>query len=481
MTTVNSPQPLLPSLNFKVRRGDSLVQRIGSKQFPVQGQTHLTQDIKRSITELKKLKVDFFHNRGKSAQFVRHEENMLFRKILDAEIEEKKKQLRGVIPPKGEQTGLFGKEDRAKQLIIKLSGVQREKTLSEIAEIEDQKRNLKDGHPLIWNIEFAEIFFDPDKSGFDIIIGNPPYVRQEDIADPDQNLEPKEYKKALQEMVRMDFPKHFIAKMKIDGKSDLYTYFYIRSLHLLNPNGIHVFICSNSWLDVGYGTWLQYFLLKNVPVHFIIDNHARRSFASSDVNTVITVFGANKNGDSQSHLQNNLVKFVAFKQAFEDVILTENLLDIEQASEIFKKESYRVYPVAPEKLLAEGSEFESEQQEKLGIGTFIGDKWGGKYLRAPDIFFTVLEKGKGKFIKLGKIAIVNEGKPTGANDYFYVSKEAVKKFNLEKEYLKPGIMKTRGFAYYYILEQMLDRYFLVLPKERERMGNKKCRTVYFMG
>jgi len=58
-------------------------------------------------------------------------------------------------------------------------------------------------------------------------------------------------------MVRLDFPDDFPLKKKINAQSDLYTYFYIRALRLLNPKGIHTFICSNSWLDVGYGAWLQ--------------------------------------------------------------------------------------------------------------------------------------------------------------------------------------------------------------------------------
>jgi hypothetical protein len=51
---------------------------------------------------------------------------------------------------------------------------------------------------------------------------------------------------------------------------------------------------------------------------------------------------------------------------------------------------------------------------------YKGSKWGGKYLRAPDIFFTILEKGKGKLVRLGDIAEVRFGIKTGANEFFYV-------------------------------------------------------------
>lgn len=46
-------------------------------------------------------------------------------------------------------------------------------------------------------------------------------------------------------------------------------------------------------------------------------------------------------------------------------------------------------------------------------------KWG-KYLRAPDVFFTILEKGRGKLVRLGDIAEVRFGIKTGANEFFYL-------------------------------------------------------------
>lgn len=467
----HSPAPLLPSLDFKVRCGDSLVQRIGSKMFPVQGHADLPGAIKTKITELKKLKVDFFHNRGKNNVFIRQRETQIFREILDIEIAEKRRELRGLNALREKQTdlGFSGKSSLADEPQKQLE--------TEIAELEDQKQSLKDKHPLIWNIEFAEIFF--ERGGFDIIIGNPPYVRQENISDPNQQLPPKEYKAALQQMVRMDFPDHFKPTVKIDGKSDLYTYFYVRSLHLLNLTGIHVFICSNSWLDVGYGAWLQYFLLRNVPLCFIVDNHAKRSFAASDVNTIITIFSA----PAKQKQNQSAVKFVAFKQPFENVIFTENLLEIEQAHVTDTNGRYRVYPAFIESLMKEGSEFETEQQEKLSAGNYIGDKWGGKYLRAPDIFFTILEKGKDKFVKLKDVAEVRFGIKTGANDFFYliplgsgsrpnslrVRNGAGWEGEIEDQFLRPVIKSPRECPSILIEPEELKFRIFMCNKEKEAL------------
>src|SRR3990167_3413122 len=189
-------------------------------------------------------------------------------------------------------------------------------------------------------------------------------------------------------MVYGDFPREF-KKEKINAQSDLYTYFYIRSLRLLNDKGVHVFICSNSWLDVGYGVWLQKFLLNYAPVHFIFDNHSKRSFAAADVNTIISVIGAPMKKVAKDHM----VKFVVFKLPFEEVVFTENLLEIERARAVVANEKFRVYPITDEDLFKSGLEVNEDAPGIAATGKYIGEKWGGKFLRAPDIFFTILKKG----------------------------------------------------------------------------------------
>jgi len=468
-----SIDPLLPSLDFKVRCGDSLIQMIGNTIFPVTGETNLTATLKRKLTNLSKKKYEFFNNqKGTSWQLVRHEELNLFSEILNAQIEEKREALKNIFArtkaqykfeaegfpgePKTKDSGLFIEEKKALE--------------EDIESLKLQKQELKIEQPLIWKLEFAEIFF--DRGGFDIIIGNPPYVRQEEIGDPNDKIKNnKEYKKLLHKMVRADFTDYFKPKVKINGKSDLYTYFYIRSLRLLNKNGVHVFVCSNSWLDVGYGVWFQQFLLQNVPIHFIIDNHAKRSFASSDINTIITVFGApGKKIDANK----TTVKFVAFKKPFEEAIFTENLLAAENAQELTHMGDLRIYPMTHAKLLEEGTEYVSEEEKKLQSGQYIGDKWGGKYLRAPDIFFTILKKGKGKFVKLKDVADIRFGIKTGCNEFFYLTEEDVKKWKIEPEFLKPVIKSPKDCETTTINREVISQYVFICNKSKNELTGTKA-------
>ncbi len=78
-----------------------------------------------------------------------------------------------------------------------------------------------------WAVEFAEAFI---ASGFDIVVANPPYVRQELI-------------KEIKPQLAIRYPDTYT------GTSDLLCYFYSRAFELLrNPGGMLVFISSNKWL-----------------------------------------------------------------------------------------------------------------------------------------------------------------------------------------------------------------------------------------
>lgn len=88
--------------------------------------------------------------------------------------------------------------------------------------------------------------------GFDIVVGNPPYVRQEKIKDQKEALKPH-------------YPETFT------GTADLYVYFYDRALQLLRPDGILSFITSNKWYRAAYGEKLRAHLSRTTTLLHAID------------------------------------------------------------------------------------------------------------------------------------------------------------------------------------------------------------------
>lgn len=108
----------------------------------------------------------------------------------------------------------------------------------------------------------------------DIIIANPPYVRQE--------LIDKKYKHKLIEKTRSLFSAEGIG---ISARSDLYLYFILHGLYQLKQNGVLTMIIPNGWMDNDYGTSLRQLLLHHFQICSILDQ-SRRHF-DEEVNTVI--------------------------------------------------------------------------------------------------------------------------------------------------------------------------------------------------
>ncbi|EHO4167800.1 Eco57I restriction-modification methylase domain-containing protein [Campylobacter coli] len=140
--------------------------------------------------------------------------------------------------------------------------------------------NLENNHPFEWRFEFPEILDDDGNfQGFDLIIGNPPYIRQEEIKELKPNLA-KNYK-------------------VYKGTSDIYTYFYELGFNVLKDRGgVLSYITSNKYTRAGYGEALREFLLKNVSILDYIDLNGIKVFDSATVDTSILSFEKLKSKDS---------------------------------------------------------------------------------------------------------------------------------------------------------------------------------------
>src|SRR3989344_5284687 len=84
-----------------------------------------------------------------------------------------------------------------------------------------------------------------------------------------------------------------------------------------------------------------------------------------------------------------------------------------------------------------------EPKKRFSTGHYAGNKWGGKYLRAPDIFYTILKKGKGKLVDFRRLAKIDFGNKTGVNEFFFISSDIQNEWKIEKEFLSPIIKSPK--------------------------------------
>ncbi len=135
-----------------------------------------------------------------------------------------------------------------------------------------QDENERYANAFEWRFEFPEVLDDEgDFLGFDCIIGNPPYIRQEHIKDLKPLLE-KQYQ---------DF---------YNSTADIYTYFFALAFHLLKEKGFNAFITSNKYTRAKYGAKLRELLLKKTTIFSYMELNALKVFESAAVDTSITNF-----------------------------------------------------------------------------------------------------------------------------------------------------------------------------------------------
>lgn len=465
--------PLLPNLSFKIRVGDSLVQDIGNVNLCLhQKHTTLSRSLSGRLKQLKGEKLHFFRNEPStvlhSKEQLEAEELSLFQAILLERQTAARQSIHRIDIEKlgGKQATLDG------SMVDAVSGKERS-TLEEeqrvLVDELDQLTKARDAlasaktPPFVWDIAFVEVFEDGNR-GFDIVIGNPPYVRQEKITDPlERWTDPAQYKARLRRSAYAAYPDFFgyrahrdvpdkpeaAVTRKIDGKSDLYIFFYLHGLKLLNEKGSFCFITSNSWLDVGYGADLQELLLRQGQVRLAIDNEVKRSFSEAEVNTVILLLSP-PCGKKDCGLSLT-ARFVSFRVPFEDALSTVLFEEIDEAQGRVSRPEFRVITAGQSRLLREGLKEKESPRDQKRI-EYVGGKWGGKYLRAPDIYWTIIDRAGDRLVPLGSIAEVRFGIKTGANDFFYVDQATVRQWGIESKFLRRAVKSPRDYYTIHIPE-----------------------------
>ncbi|TSA25305.1 SAM-dependent DNA methyltransferase [bacterium] len=347
------------------------------------------------------------------------------------------------------------------------------------------------------------------------LVGNFPYIRQELI---EKNI--KGYKKTITKLLAheylADYPKLFkinhindlqfenfinqsetekkktinhwlknkFVELKLSGQADIYIYIFIHTATLLSKSGSFGIITSNSWLDVAYGSVLKEFFLDHFKIKMIVASWVEPWFDDVAVNTVFTVL---EKCDDEKERNKNLVHFVKLKKKLVELIPERNLKiesnnrwrRIDGIVNTIESAQYKA-----DKIDEKVSSFENEQMrvrliDQKELSKEIASqndlsKWG-KYLRAPDVYFEILEKCKDKLVPLKEIADVRRGVTTGINDFFYL--KPIEEDKKEKTILCKNSRGWKGKIESKYLKQIIKS-----PKESDSIiiDPKKLKNMIFI-
>ena len=130
----------------------------------------------------------------------------------------------------------------------------------------------------LWHTWFSDVFNREDgKNGFDIVIGNPPYIQLQNNGGE---------LAALYENCKFE---------TFARTGDIYCLFYEKGWQVLRPNGHLCFITSNKWMRAGYGEKTRGFFAAKTNPKYLIDFAGVKIFENATVDTNILIFAKESN------------------------------------------------------------------------------------------------------------------------------------------------------------------------------------------
>ncbi|HEX2921442.1 MAG TPA: Eco57I restriction-modification methylase domain-containing protein, partial [Bacteroidales bacterium] len=246
--TRNTKLETLPNIDINIKCGNSLISR-----YPLDADISVALRASKWTIDNYREAVMTYRN-AKSKDEKRAMEELIAKIKTDFEVEVshgdkrylKLNKLKGELMSLSGQTTMFELTKQEKAEWNKKVG----RLTTDIKKIEDELNEIKSNkiyeNAFEWRFEFPEVLNNQgDFNGFDVVIGNPPYIRQEAI---------KEYKGYLGEFYRT-----------FSSASDIYVFFVEKSFEILNKGGVFSFIFPNKWMQAEYGIPLRnLFLTKHI-------------------------------------------------------------------------------------------------------------------------------------------------------------------------------------------------------------------------
>lgn len=263
------PQPL-PNLDYKITCGNSLLSRYPIdapiENVFVEYNKGKKEDEKMSLAKYKELVSDYTNtsNHQTKELFRKTIENIkcAFKTELSKQFKERLAKLRGKVIMLEAPT-LFGERTKAEKAELKKL---KEKLNILEKEQEDIQTNKLYVDAFEWRFEFPQLLDDNGVfTGFDIVIGNPPYLRIQGIRDTNPAF--------AEELVK----KYHSAT----GSFDLYATFAERGLQIIKQSGIVNYIMPDKWTNAAFGKGLREIISEQRAAHKIISFGAYQVFNAS--------------------------------------------------------------------------------------------------------------------------------------------------------------------------------------------------------
>ena len=267
----------LPNIDINIKNGNSLVSRFA-----------LDTDLKSAFKK-SKITVDDYKNAvrdykdAESKEKKRNLEQFLeeLKASFRTEISLNSKEIRSLNVLRAEYFTKYGSEQLFGESLSKAQQKDKKELEGKITKLEDILAEIKDNriyqNAFEWRFEFPEVLNnDGDFVGFDVIIGNPPYIQLQKMREDSDILEKRGFE---------TFAK----------TGDIYSLFYEQGFNVLKKNGLLMYITSNKWMRAAYGESLRKFFAEKTNPLTLIDFSGNQIFDTATVDTNILMFAKQEN------------------------------------------------------------------------------------------------------------------------------------------------------------------------------------------
>lgn len=239
----------------------------------------------------------------------------------------------------------------------------------------------------------------------DAIVGNPPYIRQEQIQD-------KARCRRHLDRVGAD----------LGERSDIYSYFFTHGTRFLKEGGRLGFITSDRWLSVGYGEELQDFLLDKFKIKAVV-NFSRQQFDLALISTVVVIL---ERCSDREERDANLVRMLQLKGKKQAGDIIDLLKEEQDPNQLIETDDHRLVA--------------------LNQSDLRGQRKWARYFYAPSVYWTL--NSEADLTPLEDVASVSRGLSTGANDFFYFEeKDDWEEWGIDERFISPLLKHHAEMAY----------------------------------
>ncbi len=290
---VDAKEPeALPNLNYKIMRGNSLIPTFDGQYINLEVQGLQDKAKQQRLQELLELQGSYYALVGDEKCKA---EIRIKQLVLDIVALQISKELRAWEEKNAVQGDIF--EPRNMEDLKKILPEEKLNVLRKGQGIRDrlndesislQERANTDLDFFDWHIMFSDVF--ENNGGFDIVIGNPPYIQlQKSLGFQIQDKKGRMVDAKLGDL----YEEHSFETFERTG--DIYCLFYEQGQKLLCDNGNLMYITSNKWMRAGYGCSLRAFFASKTNPLLLIDFAGVKVFDTATVDTNILLFSKSKN------------------------------------------------------------------------------------------------------------------------------------------------------------------------------------------